>query len=91
VRGIPRQAARASPFTERDRELVVLVTRLADFGVSVQLIFCVRDYLEQGQAQSEVHEEIERRFREGGVAMPAPVHRIVLETGAAPARRAQEV
>jgi small-conductance mechanosensitive channel len=91
VRGILREAALASQFTVRDREPVVLVTGLADFGVSVQLIFWVRDYTEQGLAQSEVHEEIERRFREAGVAMPAPVYRIVLEAGMAPARRAQEV
>ena len=69
----------------------MLVTRLTDLGVHLLLIFWVRDYTEQGLAQSEVHEQIERRFREAGVEMPSPIHRIVLEAGTAAPRRAQEV
>ena len=91
VRAILREAALGSRYTHREREPVVLVTRLADAGVNVQLVFWVRDYVEQGLAHSEVQEEIERRFRETGIAMPASIHRVVLEAGAVPARRAQEV
>jgi small-conductance mechanosensitive channel len=92
ARSILAEAARESQFTDDEREPVVLVTRLADTGVNLQLVFWVRDYAEQGLAQSEVHEHIERRFREAGVRMPSPVQRIVLEgEPAAAARRAREV
>jgi MscS family membrane protein len=91
VRAILVDAARECGFADRDREPVVLVTALGDSGVGVQLVFWVRDYTEQGLAQSDVHEQIERRFREAGVRPPVSTHRIVLEAEAPPARRAQEV
>ena len=40
--------------THREREPVVLVTRLADSGVNVQLIFWVRDYVEPARRAQEV-------------------------------------
>jgi small-conductance mechanosensitive channel len=55
------------------------------------MIFWVRDYTEPGLAQSEVHEEIERRFHDAGVALPSPIHRMVLEGGTTTPRRGQEV
>jgi small-conductance mechanosensitive channel len=52
------------------------------------LIFWMRDDTELGLSQ--VHEEIDRRFREAGVEIPLPVRRIVLEAGAAAPRSPQE-
>lgn len=91
VRSILNEAALQCGFADRDREPVVLVNRLADSGVGLQLVFWVRDYTEQGLAQSEVYEEVDRRFREAGVRLPSPVYRIVLEGEPPAARRAQEV
>ena len=66
----------------------VQVTKFADFFVNVLLIFWMRDDTELGLSQ--VHEEIDRRFREAGVEIPFPVRTIVLQAGKA-APRAQEV
>jgi small-conductance mechanosensitive channel len=90
VRRVLAEAALASEYTDRERAPVVLVTKFADFFVNVLLIFWVRDYTEQGLALSQVHEEIDRRFREAGVEIPFPVRRIVLEAGAAAPRSPQE-
>jgi small-conductance mechanosensitive channel len=91
VRALLREAALTSPRVDAGREPVVLVTRLSDTGVGLQLIFWARDYAEQGLAQSDVHEEIERRFRADGVALPSSVHRIVLEAPTGAPQRAPEV
>jgi hypothetical protein len=69
----------------------VSYVRVLFFVRAAGMIFWVRDYTEQGLAQSEVHEEIERRFHDAGVALPSPVHRIVLAAGTIAPRRAQEV
>jgi small-conductance mechanosensitive channel len=89
VRRVLAEAALASEYTDGQRQPVVLVTRFADFFVNVLLIFWVRDYTEQGLGLSQVHEEIARRFREVGIDIAQPVHRIMLEAGASP-RRPQE-
>jgi small-conductance mechanosensitive channel len=70
-------AARASRYVDRDREPVVVVTRLADFGIGLRVAFWVRDFLEQGAAVSEVLEAIVRGFGEAGVEMAVPVQRVV--------------
>ena len=90
VRRVLAEAALASEYTDRERTPVVLVTKFADFFVNVLLIFWVRDYTEQGLGLSQVHEEIDRRFREAGVEIPLPVRRMVLEAGAAAPRSPQE-
>jgi len=53
------------------------------------LISWLRDDTEQGRGLSQVHEEIDRRFREAGV-IPLSVRRIMLEAGAAAPRSPQE-
>jgi small-conductance mechanosensitive channel len=89
VRRVLAEAALGSEYTDPERTPVVLVTRFADFFVNVLLIFWVRDYAEQGLAVSQVHEEIDRRFRERGIEIPFPVRRLIGEPAAA-APRAQE-
>jgi small-conductance mechanosensitive channel len=89
VKRVLSEAAVASDYADRDRLPVVLVNRFADSFINVLLIFWVRDYTEQGLALSQVHEEIDRRFREAGIEIPFPVRRIVLEAGA-PSRQPQE-
>jgi small-conductance mechanosensitive channel len=79
VKRVLSDAALASRYTDRDRTPVVLVNRFADFFVNVLLIFWVRDYTEQGLGVSEVHEEIDRRFRQAGIQIPFPVRRVSLE------------
>ena len=79
VKRVLSEAALASGYVDRDRTPLVLVTRFADFFVNVLLIFWVRDYAEQGLGLSQVHEEIDRRFREAGIEIPFPVRRIVAE------------
>jgi small-conductance mechanosensitive channel len=61
----------------KERVPLVLVTRFADFSIQLLLIFWARDYAEQGLAQTEVYEEIDRRFRERGIEIPYPVREIV--------------
>ena len=90
VRRVLGEAALSSEHSDRERAPVVLVTRFADFFVNVMLIFWVRDYAQQGLAVSQVHEEIDRRFRESGIDIPFPVRRLIMEPGAAEASRAQE-
>ena len=91
VRRLLREAALACPAVDREREPVVLVTRFGDFSVTVLLVFWVRDYLEQGQARSDVHEEIDRRLRAAGIEMPSLVRAAVPEAGARARRSPQEV
>ena len=52
------------------REPVVLVTRFGDSGVGLQLVFWVRDYTEQGLAQSEVLRGDRAALPRGGLALP---------------------
>jgi MscS family membrane protein len=77
VKRVLAEAALASEHVDRARAPVVLVTRFADFFVNVQLIFWVRDHAQQGLALSQVHEEIDRRFREAGIEIPYPVQRVL--------------
>jgi small-conductance mechanosensitive channel len=90
VRALMTETARESPFRQAEREPVVMVTALEDAGVRMQLVFWVRDYAEQGLAQSDVQERIDRRFREAGVRLSVPTHRVVLEAETPPARPARE-
>jgi small-conductance mechanosensitive channel len=89
VRRVLAEAALSSEHTDCDRAPVVLVTRFADFFVNVMLIFWVRDYAQQGLALSQVHEEIDRRFRASGIEIPFPVRRMILEPGVAAPEQAQ--
>lgn len=76
------EAALAAEYVESDRAPVVLVTRFADFSINLLLIFWARDYVQQGLAQSAVHEEIDRRFREEGIEIPFPIRRLIQEAAA---------
>jgi len=79
-------ATRASRYVDGDREPVVVVTRLADFGITLRVAFWVRDFVEQGLALSEVLEGIVRGLGEAGVEMAIPVQRVVDGSPAAAAR-----
>jgi small-conductance mechanosensitive channel len=79
-------SAQASPLVDADREPAVTVVRFADFAVIVVLVFWVRDYMDQALARSQVHEEIDRRFREAGIEIPFPVRRVIQEDAPAAAR-----
>jgi MscS family membrane protein len=72
-------SARASTRLDPERAPVALVTRYGEFAVHLRLVFWVRDYLEQGLASSEIHEQIARRFAEAGIQIPVPVRRIIQE------------
>lgn len=76
------EAALASEYVARDRAPVVVVARFGDFAVNMQLVFWARDYLDQGLAQSAVHEEIDRRFREEGIEIPFPTRRLIQDAAA---------
>ena len=90
VKRVLAEAALASEYSDQDRAPVVLVIRFADFFVNVLLIFWVRDYAQQGLAVSQVHEQIDRRFREAGIEIPFPVRRVLADAPAAPPVGAQE-
>jgi len=70
-------AARQSALVDAGREPVVLVTRLADFAISLRVAFWVRDYTEQALALSEVYEAIYRGLTEAGIEIPYPVQRVI--------------
>jgi small-conductance mechanosensitive channel len=70
-------AARASSYVDKEREPVVLVTRLADFSINLRVAFWVRDYLEQGLALSGVLEGIVRGLGEAGIEIALPAQRVV--------------
>jgi small-conductance mechanosensitive channel len=90
VKRVLSEAALASPYVDGERAPVVLVTRFADFFVNVLLIFWVRDYTEQGLGLSQVHEEIDRRFRAAGIEIALPVRRVLVDEGRLAPRNAQE-
>jgi MscS family membrane protein len=84
VRTVLTEAALAVPQVERERPPVVLFTKFADSAITCRLVFFAKDYIEQGLAVSGVYEEIERRFRDAGIAIPYPTRRIIQEGAAAP-------
>jgi MscS family membrane protein len=71
------EAARASTYVDKDREPVVLVTRLADFSINLRVAFWVRDFLEQGLAVSEVLEGIVRGLEDAEIEIAFPVQRVL--------------
>jgi small-conductance mechanosensitive channel len=77
AKGVLVECAFSSRYVVKERVPLVLVTRFADFSIQLLLIFWARDYAEQGLAQTEVYEEIDRRFRERGIEIPYPVREIV--------------
>jgi len=79
VKGLLTEAALSSPLVDQDRPPAVLVTRFADHAVNFLIVFWARDYAEQGQAISEVHEQIYRRLSEAGIEIPFPTRRVIHE------------
>jgi MscS family membrane protein len=77
------EAALASPHVLAERAPVVLVNRLGDYAIGLQLVFSARDYLEQGLARSSVHEEVYRRLTAAGIDIPIPTSRVIHEGPAA--------
>jgi small-conductance mechanosensitive channel len=83
VKRILAEAALASTHVLADRPPVVLVTRLAEYAINLQVVFWARDYLDQGQARSDVHEEIYRRLTAAGIEIPIPTKKVIHEGPAA--------
>ncbi len=83
-----REAAAAAPKVDPALAPIVVVTRFAEYAVTLRVVFWARDYTEQALAASEVHEEIDRRFREAGIEIPFPTRRVIQEDGAAEERTA---
>ncbi len=79
VKTILREAALASDLVNRDREPAVLVTRLGDSAIHLQLVFWVLDFSQQGVAVSAVNEAISERFSAEGIEIPPPGRRFVVE------------
>lgn len=79
ARRLLREAASASPRTDRGREPEAFITRFAEFAVNLVLTFWVTDYREHNEARTEVHEEIDRLLREAGIEVPFPMTRLVRE------------
>lgn len=77
VKRILVDSALASARVDAERPPVALVTRFGDFGVQWRLVFWARDYLEQGLATSEVHEQIYLRLAEAGIEIPYPTPRLI--------------
>jgi small-conductance mechanosensitive channel len=79
VKAILVAAACASPYVAPEPEPVAVVVRFADGAVLLRVGFQARDYLEQGLALSDVHEQIHRRFAEAGIVIPIPARRVIQE------------
>jgi MscS family membrane protein len=79
VKRILHEAALSSKHVLADRPPTVLVNRLGDYAISLQVVFWARDYLEQGLARSEVHEEVYRRLNEAGIEIPLPTSKVIHE------------
>ncbi len=77
ARAILAASALASPHVDPDRTPAAVITKFADFQVSLLLVFWAKDYADEGLARSEVHEEIQRRLREAGIEFPIPVRKII--------------
>jgi small-conductance mechanosensitive channel len=81
VRRILTESALASDHVDREREPVAVVTRFGEFSVVLRVVFWAKDYVQQGLAASEVHEEIYRRLSEAGIEIPLSTRRIIQEVG----------
>jgi MscS family membrane protein len=79
VKRILTEATLASSHVLPDRSPVVLVNRLGEYAISLQVSFWARDYLDQGLARSEVHEEIYRRLKSAGIEIPLPTSKVIHE------------
>lgn len=79
VKEVLVQAARASRLVEAERPVLALITKFGEFSLNFQLVFSARDYTEQALAVSEVHEQIDRRFREAGIEIALPTRRVIQE------------
>ncbi len=90
ARRILVEATLASQYAEPAFAPQVIVTRFADFSITLRLIFWARDYAQQGQAVSDVYEEILRRFDQAGIEIPFPVRRVIHEHGSKEGAKAGE-
>jgi small-conductance mechanosensitive channel len=81
ARRILVESALSSEYVDREREPVALVTRFAESSIALRVVFWARDYVQQGLAASQVHEEIYRRLTEAGIAIPLPTQRVIQEVG----------
>jgi small-conductance mechanosensitive channel len=73
------EAVSAAPYVATERKAVPLITRFGEFAIHMAVIFWAKDYTQVGLAVSTVHEEIDRRFREHGIAIPFPTRTIIQE------------
>lgn len=77
------EAALSSTLVDSDRIPSVVVQRFGEASVDLQVVFWVRDYMDQGTCRSQVLEAIYRRLIDANVARPLPARRIIHE-GARP-------
>jgi small-conductance mechanosensitive channel len=79
VKAILGEAALASPLVNPDRAPAVVVTRLGDGAIHLQVVFWVLDFAQQAAAASAVNERILELFSAEGVEIPLPARRVVWE------------
>jgi small-conductance mechanosensitive channel len=79
VKRLLAEGAAASPRVDDARAPSVLVTRLGEYFVELEVTFWVRDFVEQGQALSDVYEQAYRRLAGAGIEIPLPVRRVLVE------------
>ncbi|HET7294933.1 MAG TPA: mechanosensitive ion channel family protein [Vicinamibacteria bacterium] len=78
------EAVLSSPYVETERAPLPLVTRFGEFAIQLAVVFWAKDYSQLGLAVSTAYEEIDRRFRANGIAIPYPTRTLIHE-GAPPA------
>ncbi len=83
VKALLVDAARSSALIDADRAPSVAVQRFGDNSVDLQVVFWVRDYMDQGACRSQVLEAIYKGLLDANIARPLPARRIIHE-GAVP-------
>jgi small-conductance mechanosensitive channel len=73
------EAALSSPLIDAERTPDVVVQRFGEASVDLQVVFWVRDYMDQGACRSQVLEAIYRRLLDADIARPLPARRIIHE------------
>lgn len=79
VKALLVEAASSSPLIDPERAPGVVVQRFGDASVDLQVVFWVRDYMDQGVCRSQVLEAIYRRLIDANIARPLPARRIIHE------------
>jgi small-conductance mechanosensitive channel len=70
TRRVLAEAALSSQYVDPEKPPVVLLTRVADSGLTFQVVAWARDFAEQGLALSEIYEHALRRLKDASVERP---------------------